>query len=255
MSMGTRSPVRSRLITAGRGTTAFSMKQRRNVSVIIMMLLAVTSQMMRSQDVKINSNMVIEADGTLRLDNAATVWNDLMVFPDAMTKGGSYPPEWGPPFMKNPGGTSQGVCLWMFAPNQEEELYITVQIPHNYKLGTDLHPHVHWTTAAGTPSGSNVVWGLEYTIVAVGGTFPNTVTIRKNTLIPECGTPSGTAQHLISGFSPVSGSWLGISSVIICRLFRAAGDAADTFPNDVGLLGFDIHYEQDTQGSRDEWIK
>jgi hypothetical protein len=119
--MGTRSPVRSRLITAGRGTTAFSMKQRRNVSVIIMMLLAVTSQMMRSQDVKINSNMVIEADGTLRLDNAATVWNDLMVFPDAMTKGGSYPPEWGPPFMKNPGGTSQGVCLWMFAPNQEED--------------------------------------------------------------------------------------------------------------------------------------
>jgi len=249
------SPDQNRLNPVKRGVAACGRRLHGCICVITLMLLAVMPQPMTAQDVKINSNMVVEADGTVRLDNAATVWNDLMVFPDATTKGGSNPPEWGSPFMKNAGGTSQGVYLWMFAPNQEEELYITVQIPHDYKLGSDLHPHVHWTTATGTPSGSNVVWGLEYTIVAVGGTFPKTVTILANNVIPECGTPSGTAQHLISGFSPVSGTGLGISSVLICRLFRAAGDAADTFPNDVGLLGFDIHYEQDTQGSREEWVK
>lgn len=221
----------------------------------VMIMLPLTSQLTRAQDVKINTNLVIEGDGTMRLDNDATVWNDLMVFPDATTKGGSNPPEWGTPFMKNAGGTSKGVYLWMFAPNQEEELHFTVQLPHDYKLGSDLHPHVHWTTAAGTPSGSNVVWGLEYTLISVGGSFPNTVTIKTSTLIPECTPPSGTGQHLVSEFSTVSGTGLGISSVLVCRLFRAAGDAADSFPNDVGLLGFDIHYEIDTQGSRDVWTK
>ena len=255
MTMGTQSQVHSRLIPVRRGAAACGRKLHRYVSVMITVWLAVTSQLITAQDVKINSNMVIEADGTLRLDNAATVWNDLMVFPDATTKGGSNPPVWGPAFKKNAAGTSQGVYLWMFSPTVEEALYITVQIPHDYKVGSDLHPHVHWTTATGTPSGSNVVWGLEYTLVAVGGTFPNTVIITSNTLIPECGTPTGTGQHLISPFSAVSGAGLGISSVIICRLFRAAGDAADTFPAAAGLLGFDIHYEQDTQGSRDEWTK
>lgn len=219
------------------------------------MVLTLASHIATAQDVKINTNMVIEADGTPRLDNSATVWNDLMVFPDATTKGGSNPPEWGTTFMKNAGGTSKGVYLWMFAPNQEEELHFTVQIPHDYKLGSDIYPHVHWTTAVGTPSGTNVVWGLEYTLIAVGGSFPNTVTILSGTLIPECNPPSGTGQHLITPFSAISGTGLGISSVMVCRLFRAVGDPSDIFPNAVGLLGFDIHYEQDTQGSRDQWTK
>lgn len=248
-------PVYNWLIAAKCRITAPCRKPQKHIFTLVMMLLPVTSQLMTAQDVKINTNMVIEADGTLRLDNAATVWNDLMVFPDATTKGGSNPPEWGTPFMKNAGGTSQGVYLWMFAPNQEEELYFTVQIPHDYKLGTDLFPHVHWTTATGTPSGSNVVWGLEYTLISVGGAFPNTVIIRTSTVITECNPPSGTRQHLISEFNAVSGTGLGISSILVCRLFRAAGDAADTFPNDVGLLGFDVHYEQDTQGSRERWTK
>ncbi len=255
MTMRTKSPDQSRMIPLNPVPADCSRKHHMRTCILIMMLTAVMPQLMTAQDVKINSNMVIEADGTLRLDNTATVWNDLMVFPDATTKGGSNPPEWGQAFKKNAVGTSQGVYLWMFSPTIEEELYITVQIPHDYKVGSDLHPHVHWTTVTGTPSGSNVVWGLEYTLVAVGGTFPNTVIITSNTLIPECGTPSGTGQHLISPFSPVSGAGLGISSVLICRLFRAPGDAAATFPNTVGLLGFDIHYEQDTQGSRTQWTK
>ncbi len=255
MMIRTEDMVFSRLFRLKRNSAPQGRKLHRYITVIIMMLPTVMSQQMTAQDVKINTNMVVEADGTLRLDNDATVWNDLMVFPDATTKGGSNPPEWGTAFMKNGGGTTKGVYLWMFAPNQEEELHFTVQIPHDYKEGSDIFPHVHWTTATGTPSGSNVVWGLEYTVVAVGGSFPNTVTVSTSTLVPECGTPSGAGQHLISAFSSVSGAGLGISTILICRLYRAAGDAADTFPNDVGLLGFDIHYEQDTQGSRNQWTK
>jgi hypothetical protein len=223
--------------------------------VMLGIIAAVTNS--AAQEVKINSNMVVESDGTIRLDGASTVWEDLMVFPDATTKGGSNPPLWGgatsSAFKKN--GSSQGVFLWMFSASTEQELYFIVQIPHSYKAGSDLHPHVHWTTTTGTPSGTNVVWGLEYNIVALGGTFSNTTILTSNTIISAIGTPTGTGQHLKTAFGSVSGTNIGISSVMICRLFRAVSDPSDTFANEVGLLGFDIHYEKDTEGSRTEFMK
>jgi hypothetical protein len=212
-----------------------------------------------SQEVKINSDMVVESDGTVRLDNNATVWNDLMVYPDATNRGGSNAPVWGgsgaSAFKKNAGGTSQGVFLWMFSATTEQEVYFTIQIPHSYKLSSTLYPHVHWTTATGTPTGTNVTWGLEYTVISIAGNFPTTTTLTANSVIAAVGTPSGTGQHLITALGTISGSGLGISSIIICRLYRAAADVNDTFANEVGLLGFDIHFESDTQGSRSEYTK
>jgi hypothetical protein len=200
-----------------------------------------------------------EADGTLLMVGNATVWTDLMVYPDATTRGGSNAPVWGgaspAAFKKNAGGTSQGVFLWMFSATVEQELYFTVQIPHSYKLGTTLYPHVHWTTATGTPSGTDVVWGLEYSVISIAGSFPTTTTLTANSVISLIATPSGTGQHLITALGTISGSGLGISSILVCRLYRAATNGSDTFANETGLLGFDIHYEQDTQGSRQEFIK
>lgn len=224
------------------------------VTLISLFISGVSTGILSGQEVQINSNLVIESDGTVRMDNSATVWNDLMVYPDATTKGGSNPPEWSTMF-KNDGSGSMGVYLWMFSSLKEEELHFTIQIPHDYKIGSTLYPHVHWTTVTGTPSGNNVVWGLEYTVISVGGVFGQTQILTANSLLSSIGSPTGTGQHLVTEFGPLSGSGLGISSVIVCRLFRATGHAADTFSNDVGLLGFDIHYEQDTQGSRQLWIK
>lgn len=212
-----------------------------------------------SQEVKINNNLVVESDGTFRLDNTATVWDDVMVFPDATNRGGSNAPLWGgqssSAFKKNASGTSQGVFLWMFSAGTEQELYFTLQIPHGYKVGSTLYPHVHWTTSAGTPSGTNVVWGLEYSVMAIGGNFGVTTTLLSNTTIAAIGTPSGTGQHLITSLGTIDGTNLGISTIMICRLYRATGNSNDTFSNEAGFLGFDIHIEKDTEGSRSEYSK
>jgi hypothetical protein len=217
------------------------------------------AQISKAQEVKINNNLAIEADGTLRMDGAATVWDDLMVYPDATNRGNSNAPSWGGQsenaFKKNAAGTSQGVFLWMFSPTTEQELYFTVQIPHSYKVGTDIYPHIHWTTASGTPSGTNVVWGLEYSVVAIGSNFPTTSTLTANSVIASIGTPSGTGQHLITAFNPISGTNLTISTVIICRVYRAATDVNDTFANETGILGIEFHYERDTEGSRTQYTK
>lgn len=227
------------------------------LAFLLVIILIGISKNTLGQEVKINTNLVIEADGTVRMDGSGTVWNDLMVNPDATSRGSSNPPVWGgvPATAFKQNGGSQGVFLLMFSATTEQELYFTIQIPHGYKVGSTLYPHIHWTTRVGTPSGTDVVWGLEYSAIAIGGTFPTTTIITANSVIGAIGTPTGTGQHLITSLGTISGSGLGISSILICRLFRAATNGSDTFANETGILGFDIHYEQDTEGSRSEFTK
>lgn len=226
---------------------------KRTLTFIIMLCIIAMADKANAQEVKINSNLVVESDGTMRMDGAATVWDDIMIFPDATSKGGSNTPTWTK--FKDNGSSSQGVFLWIFSPSTEQEVYFTVQIPHGYKVGSDLYPHVHWTTTSTTPTRSNVVWGLEYTVVKIGGIFSNTTILNANNVIPGILTISGVGQHLITSFGPISGSNLDISTILVCRLFRKAADVLDAYTDPVGLLGFDIHFEKDTQGSRTEFIK
>lgn len=218
-------------------------------TLFVIMCMAI---MLNAQEVKINNDLVVEADGTVRYENNATVFDDLMVFPDATNKTGAKMPTW--TYFKNNGSGSQGVYLWMFSSSAEQEVYFTIQIPHSYKAGSDIYPHVHWTTATGTPSGSDVVWSLEYTVTSMGGTFSNTSIINATNIIAAI-TPSGTNQHLISAFPAISGTGLGVSTIIIGRLYRNVDHASDTFANSIGLLSFDIHYEKDTDGSRTQYNK
>lgn len=221
-------------------------------NAILLICFFVLHNFLFSQEVIINNNLVIEADGTIRMDSVASVWDDVMIYPDATHKGGSNDPTWKK--FKDNGSSSQGVFLWMYSSSSENEVYFTVQIPHGYKLGSSIYPHVHWTTASGTPSGSDVVWGLEYTVISIGGTFSNTSILTTNSVIP-CITITGVGQHLISAFTPISGTNLGISAVLVCRLFRKTGDPNDTFSQEIGLLGVDFHVEKDTEGSRSEFAK
>ena len=87
-----------------------------------------------AQEVKINNDMIVEADGTVRYENSATVFDDIMVFPDATGKNGAKSPTLS--LFKNDGATSQGVFLWMFSPTEEQEVFFTIQIPHSYSTGT-----------------------------------------------------------------------------------------------------------------------
>jgi hypothetical protein len=229
----------------------------RPMTFLVLLFLTGLMNLSFSQEVKINNNLSIEADGTIRMDGSGTVWNDLVVNPDATSRGSSNPPVWGgaPATVFRQNGSSQGVFLLMFSASTEQELYFTIQLPHSYKVGSTLYPHVHWTTRLGTPIGTDVVWGLEYTATAISGNFSNTTIITANSVIPSIGTPSGTGQHLITSLGTINGSSLGISTILICRLFRAATNGSDSFANETGLLSFDIHYEQDTEGSRQEFIK
>jgi hypothetical protein len=62
--MKTTTPFHNRLTVVSSSTPALSTESLRYRSVFIMMLLAFSTQLMKAHDVKINTNMVIEADGT-----------------------------------------------------------------------------------------------------------------------------------------------------------------------------------------------
>lgn len=191
-----------------------------------------------------------EADGTLVMHGDATVWDDLLV-PATMTKmGGTKDPGFA--VFKTNGSGSQGVFLYWFDAVTEEELYFAVQLPHSW-AGTPITPHVHWVPSIASdenPSGQTVRWGLEYTWINIDGTFANTSIVYAKSA-SGLTTAGKHLMTLFSAITPGAGTQDGISSMLICRIFRDATSVADdTYEHDAGLLEIDFHYEKNTIGSR-----
>ena len=177
-----------------------------------------------------------------------TVWDDLRV-PLSGTKVGSAKIPGFEVFRKDTAGTSQGVYCYQFDTTSEEELFFAVQLPHKYKLGTDLHPHIHWGVASTPAGGTTVRWGLEYSIANSFDVFPATEMLYTVTTDPVT-----QYKHHITEFGIISGSAIDdVSTMLLCRVFRDV--ANDDFAADAGAFEVDLHYEIDSLGSRDEYIK
>jgi hypothetical protein len=183
----------------------------------------------------------------------ATVWDDLRVPLETVKLGGNDPGY--ALFKRDVAGTSRGVFVLWFDPASIEECFFSVQLPHSW-AGTAITPHVHWTpatTADGNPASQKVEWGLEYTWAEIGADFSVTSTIYgKDHYPPDANVVAG--RHYITDLTVMTPSSIqdGISSMILCRLFRNATDATDdTYEADAGLLEIDFHYEINSIGSRE----
>lgn len=124
-----------------------------------------------------------------------------------------------------------------------EQIYFTIQLPHGYKLGSNITPHVHWTPT--TAGAGNVKWNLEYSWSNTGSAFPGSTTISVTD------AASGTAwEHTKAFFPAIVGSAItDVSSMLVCRLFRDPSDGADTYGDDASFLELDFHYQIDMIGS------
>jgi len=196
----------------------------------------------------------IEADGTLTLQANASVFNDLQVPVFSTSKGETKPPTIAR--LMNNGSGSQGVFTYFFDKSNEQELYFLVQMPHDWKEGSTIFPHVHWT--ANTSVGTNKVrWGLEYTWANITGTLENNSIIYGENPIAAVGTVTAY-EHAITELGTgtgISATGKTLSSYIMCRIFRAADAGSDNYDNSAALLGIDFHIEIDALGSRSEYSK
>jgi hypothetical protein len=197
----------------------------------------------------INGNFTkVTTNGSLSYEGDATRWDDLKIPLNATNRGSSNQPEW--LLWRN--NSSQGVWLWSFSKNVEEELYFVMQLPHGWKEGSDLHPHVHWTTKTGVTG--NAKWALEYTWANVGDPFALPLIISANTI--TVGDASVAYNHNLTNLPVISGSGKTLSSILVCRFFRDGDDFAnDTIENEIQVFEIDFHYQIDSDGSNEEFNK
>lgn len=151
-------------------------------------------------------------------------------------------------------GPSGSLKTLRFEAGHHDEVHFEIQMPHAWKEGTPIHPHVHWTPVSATAG--NVVWELEYAWANINGTFG-----APSNMASDPTAAGGTAWvHKMTdlksgGLDYIVGTGKTISSMLVCRLHRNAGAGSDTLAADVAFLEIDFHYQVDSMGSREENLK
>ena len=169
-----------------------------------------------------------------------TAWDDVRVSAQT-TRPGSSAPVW-----TNIVG---GVSTYVFADAQSNYVEFSCQIPHGFKEGSNIYPHIHWGPA--DTSAGDTRWSLIYDWVNVGSPFT-----APSTTIYVTDTASGVANdHQIAAFAPIDGTGMEISSMLLCKLTRLGSDGADTLAAGANFYEFDFHIEMDSLGSDSEYVK
>ena len=173
-------------------------------------------------------------------------WTDLRVPVTSTKLGGSKDPTFSK--ITDDGAGSQGVFSYVFSANQEQELYFVTQLPHGWKLESEIDIHVHWSPT--TTGAGNVRWGVEYSItdanVALSGT----------TLAAVTTATGGVAnKNITTDIVHIDMTGFDLSALIIARIYREAGHAEDTYSDVAALFEIDFHYQQDSLGSDQEFSK
>jgi len=143
-------------------------------------------------------------------------------------------------------GTSQGVYGYVYADG--DEALITAQLPHRWKEGTTIYPHIHFMCTSDVDPTDKFGIEFEYAWADVGEDFPADSTLSSLDIDTGVNTDD---MHQFANITAagIDGTGHTISSVLLCRIKRIAG-TSDNYAGGVAILDFDIHYEIDTIGSR-----
>lgn len=186
-----------------------------------------------------------EADGTLKFEGGAEVWDDLRVSMDKGSNSASLEYVWG----------SAGPQIWYFRNNEGlEAMSFVVQLPHSWKEGTIIYPHIHWIPKASKTG--NVEWNLDYSWQNYDATTPLEFLPYTTSTVVING-PFVANTHRITPLAAAGLDGVGkkISSILICRIWRNSSNAVDTYTDEAGLLSLDFHFQIDTVGSRSDFTK
>jgi hypothetical protein len=131
------------------------------------------------------------------------------------------------------------------------EVWMVFHINHDYKEGTGLYPHVHWSP--NTTNTGVVRWGFEY-MYAKGhsqGSFPASTTV----YVEETISSSSQYLHIISEVSDanvIPSTNMETDGIVLMRLFRDAAHVNDTFPDPVHGFFVDLHVQVDKIATRNK---
>lgn len=131
--------------------------------------------------------------------------------------------------------------------NETNELFCIFEVPHEYKPGTELRPHIHWTP--NDDQGGVVKWQLCYSI------GDNGVPFQAGTTIAALSSALGRDTYNSKEFDPpIPASNITGGTIIVCRLFRDATDPDDNYPGIAKLLTIGLHYQSEKLGSTSVFV-
>lgn len=140
-----------------------------------------------------------------------------------------------------------GIWLYEFDPTVTMEAFANFHIPHSYKVGTMLYPHMHFSVQS---NNSGVVrWGFEWTYARRHDssgtiTFGATQTLYKDFTIAA----NSAYTHFVAEVDNLAGipsTDVEVDGMILMRIFRDPTHPNDTFPDSVFGITADIHHETD----------
>jgi hypothetical protein len=169
------------------------------------------------------------------LAGTATVWDDLVMPLLAGKQGQTDKPVWD--------ATNGG---YLYPQNDTSHiLYLNAQLPHRWKFGSAVFPHLHWHQAVNqTP-----VFKMDYRWSEIGGAVPAGWTTY--TMSSKVATYTSGTIHQISYGAALSGTGYTMSSILQIKLYRDD----NAYTGNLLATSFDIHYESDTLGSNAEYVK
>lgn len=183
-----------------------------------------------------------DTDGSFTLEGAATVWEDV-TFPlvarrlDATTGTLNYDWDNATIVMGANGDLS----------NSADTLMFVCQLPHKVKVNSTADLHIHWEQPADQAYTFDVAYRIQnngsakttaWTIVSDIGMANNVFTYTSGTLIQ------------ITDLLDIDLTGYGISSLIQVKLTRS-----DSTAGDIEAIAVDFHFEIDSLGSRQEYVK
>ena len=133
------------------------------------------------------------------------------------------------------------------------------QFRHRRKDLSEIRPHIHWKqNSAGNP---NIL--VAYRSHNNGETIPTTWTLKALTSSDNKFTyvSPGLAQITEFNLPAAVGESIGLSGTFECKIYRDSLNTsglfsgADSYSGDFQLKYYDIHYQIDQDGSRQEFTK
>jgi hypothetical protein len=175
-------------------------------------------------------------DGTVLLGGEATAWDDLLMPLVQGKQGQTDKPAWD--------ATNLG---YLFPQNDATQIiYLNCQIPHRWKVGSVIYPHVHFDQSVNaTP-----VFKIDYKWSSIGAAVPaGWTTYTMDTLVKPY--TSGTIHNIVNNATGIDGTGNGISSMLQMKLYRQD----NVYTGNCLATSFDIHIEIDSFGSDTEYSK
>lgn len=132
-----------------------------------------------------------------------------------------------------------------FAPAADRIIAGNFQMPHAWKAGSSISPHLHLMFPTANTNVSK--WRLDYTIANINGNFSagNYGTYTSATVVTVT-NPNNAQKHGIFSLGAITMTGFTESAVVMWKVTRL--DADNTDASTIVLLDFDVHYQVEKFG-------